>query len=148
ATELLHHDAIGMADVWNAALLASALLAAAIAWVALRGMATWQRALVASAVGLVPWTWLLAGHAMEFGFVNAPIAFALLLACWLAWSDAPRSPDTAMVALSGLAVGLLATWAPLVVVPLVLGIWLLLRTRREGGSRLPAASVVVALGVM
>jgi len=148
ATRLLHHDLVGMADVWSLALLAASLLAAAIAWVGLQGLAPWQRTLVAGAVGLVPWSWLLAGHAMEFGFVNAPIAFALLLGAWLAWLAAPRSPDTAMVALSGLAIGLLATWAPLAVVPIALGAWLLLSTRREGRGRLPSPSVLVALGVL
>ena len=97
---------------------------------------------VASAIGsLLPLTWFVAGLPIEYGYFNVHVALPLLLASWLAYLGARRSPAIALGALVCLSALLLVTWSPVVLVPVVLGAMLSARHR----SRLLAMRPVAAL---
>ena len=82
-------------------------------------------------MGLVPWTWFVSGLGLKYGFNNALLSGVLVTTVWIAWIESRRHPvlGTAWQALA--ATALVATWAPLVLVPLALGGLLLIRSWRE-----------------
>jgi hypothetical protein len=111
-------------------------------------------AAVASAAGVMPWTWFVAGYALSYGFWNALVALAILLLLWLAWLGTPRHPvlGSALCATGGLT--MLATWAPLTVLPGVMGVVVLgrhwrnhLALRRRPRALIAWLLAVGALGV-
>ncbi len=99
--------------------VAMAVLSVLVAVVAVRGLANRPGTAVAAALlgGLLPFTWLVSGFAFQYGFWNAIFAAVLLAATWLVWLDARRSPTLTSALLALSALGLVATWAPLLVVP-------------------------------
>ncbi len=99
--------------------LSMAVLGVLTAVIATRGLATRPGTAVVAAVlgGLFPFTWLVSGYSFQYGFWNAIFAAVLLAATWLVWLDARRSPTMASALLALSALGLVATWAPLVTVP-------------------------------
>ena len=97
-------------------------------------------ALGAVLVGCFTYSWFVVGFSMTYGFANVPLAL-LLLACSLL--VARGTPSTAVLRTAVLVAGtvlLLATWAPLAVVPAALGLVALL----GGGPRGLVARLVAA----
>lgn len=141
--EVLAHDVTGAAQAWLVILLASSLLAGAIAWRSLPAVSTRGRAVVTALIALLPLGWSAAGSALPFGFVNAGLAVALAFAAWLGWLEARSRPLGGAVILSGAAIALLATWAPMAALPLALGLATLIRAPRDWWRGLRGPRLVV-----
>ncbi|MHC5795178.1 hypothetical protein ACVXZ4_03390 [Lacisediminihabitans sp. FW035] len=141
AQNLLGHDLAAFTVVWTLILAATCILtgaavASAIPKRSLRTVA------VTSALGsLLPLTWFVAGLPVQWGYFNANVVLPILLATWLAFLASRRFPIAALVVITGLTTLVLATWAPLVLVPGALGIVIL---RRDWG-RIRSLSGVAAL---
>jgi hypothetical protein len=136
--DLLRHDVSRVAVFWLLASLGAALLAALIGARSVHGGTRIARIAGAAIVGVIPLTWFVFGFASQFGFYNATVTVLLLLASWLAWLEARVAPVAAAATLSLATVALLATWAPLAVIPLALAAMAVLSRwaslRRSGGK--------------
>jgi len=75
------------------------------------------RFIAAVGVGLIPWTWFIGGFAFRFGFYNVSLSVLALVALWVIWQEARRSPALGVAALLLSSTVLLAVWAPLVLLP-------------------------------
>lgn len=115
--DLLAHDVAGFASFWLVAALTAAVLAALIGARSVHGGTRTARIVAAGLCSLLPVSWFTFGFATQFGFYNATLALVLLLATWLAWLEARVAPVSAAAVLSLAAVALLATWAPLAIIP-------------------------------
>lgn len=143
AAQLLRHDVTREAQLVLLMTLAAATLAGLVAARAIPTRHGVLRAVAGAGAGGFVLGWYVLGFTAELGFLNAPIAVLVLLAAWVCWSDVERSPLAAGAGLLLAATLLLATWAPLVVVPLALGVaGLFVAGRRLLVRRGPAWSVV------
>ncbi|HEY8912563.1 hypothetical protein [Lacisediminihabitans sp.] len=143
---LLAHDLASFTLVWTLILAATCILTGAV--VASAIPARYPRAVaVASALGsLLPLTWYVAGLPVQWGYFNANVVLPVLLATWLAFLASRRFPLVALVVLSGLTTLVLATWAPLVLVPGALGIVILVRDWKRIRSLQGPAALALGLG--
>jgi len=154
---LLAHDLASLTVVWTIILAATCILTGAVVASAIPKRYPHAVA-VASALGsLVPLTWYAAGLPAQWGYFNANVVLPILLATWLAFLASRRFPVTALVVLSGLTTLVLATWAPLVLVPGALGIvilvkhWKLIRLLQGPAALilvLGAAQVIAWVGIV
>lgn len=117
-SELLRHDVTVVAVFWLLASMGAALLAALIGARSVHGGTRTGRLIGATIAGLMPLTWFMFGFSSQFGFYNATLTLVLLLASWLAWLESRVAPFAATATLSLATVALLATWAPLAILPL------------------------------
>lgn len=118
ATELLRHDITRVVEFWLLAGLGSGLLAGLVGYGAATGARAWRRWVAALLAGLLPISWFVFGFATDYGFYNATIVIVLLVVAWLLWLEATRHPMISSALLGLAAVGMLATWAPLALIPL------------------------------
>jgi hypothetical protein len=103
---------------------------------------------IASAAGsLLPLTWLISGLPIDFGFFNVPFAIPILMACWLLFLGAERSPLASLVSLLAAATLLLLIWTPGLLIPVFLGIVIAVSDRRRL-LRLRAHAYAVPLGLV
>jgi hypothetical protein len=117
--------------VWTA-LLAACCITTGVVVASVVDPARRAVVVVASAAGsLLPLTWFVAGLPIEFGYLNVHVALPLLLASWLAYLGAQRSPVIALGALVSLSALLLVTWSPVVLIPVALGTLVAARHRRQ-----------------
>ncbi|MCU1543555.1 MAG: hypothetical protein JWM50_1420 [Microbacteriaceae bacterium] len=91
---------------------------------------TVTRAVTGAIGSLLPLTWFITGLPIDFGYLNAHFALALLLACWLVFLASDRTPAPALTVLVALAILLLLTWTPVVLVPVAFGVVVAVRHRR------------------
>lgn len=155
ASELLRADIGGFAQVW---MLLIALTCVLCGLVAIRLVGR-QRPIVAALTGavasLLPMTWFVSGYPLEYGFFNADVILPLALVCCLAFLEVRRRPAAALLAFFFAATAMLATWGPLVLIPVSFGLVAVVRHFRalvaERGWMLVALIVgvvqVVAYGV-
>jgi len=118
----LANIAAGSADIWIFALFATSILAALITWSQIkRRVNIWLKLAAVVAVGILPLTWYFAGFALQHGFHNSTLSLVMLLACWHIWLESPRlNPAITIGLLSFGTVALLATWAPMALIPISL----------------------------
>ena len=148
ARNLLAHDLSSFTLIWTLILAATCILTGAV--VASAIPARYPRAVaLASALGsLLPLTWYVAGLPVQWGYFNAHVVLPLVLGAWLVFLASRRFPVAALVVLSGLTTLILASWAPLVLVPGSLGIVVLVRDwSRIRALRGPAA-LALAVGTV
>jgi hypothetical protein len=124
---LLAHDLSAFTLIWTLILAATCILTGVVVASAIPARLPWAIA-AASAVGsLLPLTWYVTGLPVQWGYFNASLVLPVLLATWLAFLSSRRFPVVALVVISGLTTLVLATWAPLVLLPGALGIVILVR---------------------
>lgn len=129
--DLLRHDVGRFATFWLVTTSLSSLLAALIGARGVHGGSRIARIGAAAVTGAMPFTWFMFGFASQFGFYNASLTLLLLLASWLAWLETRVAPVIGAAVLSLAGVALLATWAPVAAVPVLLAVFALV-------SRLPS----------
>lgn len=136
SAELLGHDLQRNAQLWIVVVLLASVIAALLVVRAARGQSTTVRVAAAAIGGAIPLSWYVTGVSLQFGFMNAPLAVALLCALWVVWTEAPRAPVAALGALALMTTAMLTSWAPLAILPLTLGAGLVLthRSRLWGES--------------
>jgi hypothetical protein len=151
ADAVLLHDLQLQSQFWLLAMLATAVLVGLAVAARIRRMRPLPAVVAVVAATLLPFSWFVAGNAMQFGFINSTLALVLLLAAWIAWERLAVSPWGALAVLSASIVMMLATWAPLAVIPLGLTVVALFRLGRAWWSDLRArgwlALILVALPV-
>ncbi len=142
--DLLHHDVGRFAAFWLIATSVAGLLAALIGARSVHGGSRTARVVAAAIAGVVPFTWFMFGFATQFGFYNATLTLMLLLATWLAWLETRVAPFIGAAVLSLAAVALLATWAPVAVLPFGLAVCALVsHLRRITRGRLDLRSIAL-----
>lgn len=118
ATELLRHDVARQTELW----VLLTLLAAALAGIVVARAVPPSRPALRFGAGLlgsaIPLSWYATGAMLEFGFLNAMLAVALLLVVWLLWQELPSQPVLSSALLLITTSLLLAAWAPLAILPL------------------------------
>ncbi|MBX3094077.1 MAG: hypothetical protein KF680_05980 [Cryobacterium sp.] len=119
--ELLAHELQRNAQLWIVVVLLASLVGGLLVARAAHAQRTTVRICAAALGASVPLTWYVAGISFQFGFMNGPLVVALLGALWVVWSDALRAPLTSLGVLALLTTALLASWAPLAILPLALG---------------------------
>lgn len=94
-----------------------------------RGTRPVFRVLAAIIAGAVPMTWYFSGFALIFGFYNSTLTLLILLAAWHIWLESPGLNPVLTTALLSLAtIAMLATWAPVALIPAGLAALVLVRT--------------------
>ena len=143
---LLAHDLVALSTFFALALaIASTLIGMVAASLLPRG-----RALAAGAASLLGCTWLVAGLPIDSGYLNGPISIALLLLAWLAFLDSERAPIFSLSLQLGVAILVMSTWSPLLVVSLALLIatlmrsWVVVRVLR-GRAAIPVVVAIAAI---
>lgn len=136
---ILQNDVTRAAQLWVLLIFATCILAALICWRATRGSANMPLRIVAAAlVGVVPLTWYYAGFAISAGFYNSTLTLLILLAAWHIWLESDTiSPVLAIGLLSIATVAMLATWAPVAVIPAALAGVKLCTALWRAGRQLP-----------
>jgi len=128
ATGLFEHDIVRFVTFWLLAAGVSSVLAGVVGYRATRGTTTGRRWAAAVIAGLLPSTWFVFGVATDYGFFNGTVAVLLLCAVWIVWLDGEEHPLAGVLVLGLAAVCLLATWAPLALIPLALAAALAIRS--------------------
>ena len=151
--QLFEHDVSAYAQLWFLLIITTSVLSALVAaQVMPSGTPRWFAVLAANAVALVPLTLFVSGYAVRFGFFNATLSLVILLCAWLVSRSDSVSPAIRLSLLGFASLALLATWGPLVVLPVALGLhplWqLMCQVRHEGATGLrklilPGAVIVV-----
>jgi hypothetical protein len=125
--DLLLHDLASLTVIWTLILAATCILAGVVVASVIPKRNPVLVA-VSSALGsLLPLTWYIAGLPVQWGYFNATVVLPIILSAWLAFLASRRFPVAALVVLSAITTLVLATWAPLVLVPGALGIVILVR---------------------
>ena len=114
---LLAHDFTGLGVVWMLLLAATALGAGAVAASIIERSRTGIVAVTSAAGSLLPLTWFVAGLPIEYGYLNAHLVLPIALAAWLIYVASPGRVVPAIAVQLCIATLLLATWSPLVVLP-------------------------------
>lgn len=151
AGAILSHDLGAYASTWAALIVMSCVLAGAVGYAVVQQSSRLAgipaRATVA-ATSLLPLGWFWTGYPIKFGFINAHVAFVVLLASILGYFCTLRRPGMG-IAIHLLAIVLtLLTWSPLAVLPAALAITQALSALRSVAKlsrRARAASLIVAL---
>ena len=148
---ILSHDLGAYASTWAALIVLSCVLAGAVGYAIVRQsprLAHVPAAATIALTSLLPLGWFWTGYPIKFGFINAHVAFVILLASILGYLCTLHRPGM------GLAMQLLATvltlltWSPLAVLPAALAVTQTLGALRAVATwsrRARAASLVVAL---
>ena len=121
--DLLAYDISAYAQLWFLLIVATAALSALVAKQAMpQRSPLWFGIVSANAIALVPLTWFVAGYSILFGFFNATLSVVILLCSWLVARGQSVSPGIRLSALGMASLALLATWGPLAIIPVALGI--------------------------
>lgn len=140
-----HHDAAAAMAAhvtaysltWHSVLVFNVLLAGLLARSLARASGGSNRVVAAITVasGLIPFSWLYSGYAIDLGFFNTHIAVAALIVSALVARERKRYPLLVLAAQCALATVLTVTWTPVaavVGVHIVVGVWGVLRSRVSG----------------
>lgn len=128
--DLLAHDLHRASEALLLMVGATSLLAGLLVASAFPASRVWSRAVLGLVAAVIPWTWSLAGLVFVYGFWNSLPAASLILAAWVAWTSSERRPVVSSGVLAIVGTGLLAAWAPLVLLPAGLGLAVVVWRRR------------------
>lgn len=128
--DLLAHDLYRASEALLLLVGATSLLAGLLVAAAFPVARVWSRAVLGLLAAVIPWTWSLAGLVFVYGFWNSLPAAILVLAAWAAWTSSERRPVVSSGVLALVGTGLLAAWAPLVLLPACLGVAVVVWRRR------------------
>lgn len=127
SSTLLAHDVSLQGQTWSAVVILSAVVAGIIASTSLNKKNPFLRILGIVGSMALPLSWFYSGYAVQFGFYNASLATLILLTVWIVWGNHHLDPTLSFLVLCLGSIAILATWAPLVLVPGFLGVFLLVR---------------------
>lgn len=127
--DLLRHDISAFALVWAILIALTCYLAGAAAAVVIDPTRRAAVVIASAGISLIPLSWFVTGYPIEYGFFNTHLALPIVFASWIAAISAARNPDIAFASLLGAATLMLAVWSPLVLIPLLLSVFVLVRHR-------------------
>lgn len=147
-TELLRADIGAFAQIWMLLIALACILCGLVAGRLVRRDRPVVAVVTAAGASLLPLTWFVTGYPLEYGFFNSDVILPLALVCCLAFLEVRRRPAAALVVFLLAATAMLATWGPLVLIPVAFGIVVLVRHWRvliaERGWMLAALIVAIA----
>ena len=148
AHDVIAHELNSLAAAWTVSIAVICLLAGVFAASTVARARPRLAAVAGAGVSLLPLSWLIGTYAVEYGFYNAPIALALLLASAIVAYNGKQAPGFAAVLLVVAAVAMLATWSPLVVIPGALALHIVVENRRAllASPRWVKALIAVPVG--
>ncbi len=125
AGAILSHDLGAYASTWAALIVMSCVLAGAVGYAVVQRssrLAGIPAQATIAATSLLPLGWFWTGYPVKFGFINAQVAFVILLASILGYFCTLRRPGLG-IAIQLLAIVLtLLTWSPLAILPAALAL--------------------------
>src|SRR5690606_27798038 len=104
----------------------------------------WAARFAVTGTSLLPLGWFWTGYPIKFGFINAHVAYVVVLATVAAYLGLVRKPWLGLALQLLAAVLLILTWSPLAVFPAVLGVAhmaVVLRGWRELAARVRVGTV-------
>lgn len=120
SADLLLHDTTAIGNLWLLFVIAASELACVVVMRLVPNRhPRWQIVLGVTGA-LLPWSWYVAGWSFNLGYLNASLSLVILLGAWIAWREGQISPVVVSFALALSTTALLATWAPLALIPLAL----------------------------
>ena len=128
--DLLAHDLHRASEALLLLVGATSLLAGLLVASAFPTSRVWSRSVLGLLAAVIPWTWSLAGLVFVYGFWNSLPSAILVLAAWAAWTSSEHRPVVSSGVLALVGTGLLAAWAPLVLLPGCLGVAVVVWRRR------------------
>jgi hypothetical protein len=128
--DLLAHDLYRSSEALLLLVGGTSLMAGLLVAAVMPASRPWSRAVLGLVAAAIPWTWSFAGQVFIFGFWNSLPAAILVLSAWSAWVHAERHPLVSSGLLAVIGTGMLAAWAPLVLVPASLGVAVVVWRRR------------------
>jgi len=131
--------------VWMLLIAATCLLTGAVVGSMMPSGRPGLVALASGSGSLLPLTWYVTGLPVQWSYLNANVAIPLALGAWLVFLGARRRPLVAFFVLTGFITLTLATWSPLVVIPVSLAIVILVRERARFRMLSGVSAVAFAL---
>ena len=118
----LQTDVSALASLWAALIGLSCLLIGALIQNSTGERNSHRNRLrvISGLASLLPLSWFISGYPLDFGFFNSQLALPLLIASLLAFYSTKSNSWVNLLIQPVLGTFLLATWAPLVLVPLAL----------------------------
>jgi hypothetical protein len=144
-SDLVAHDIALAGQLWLLVISVTALIVAHLVSESLASASTGIRWVGTLGSGLLLYTWYFAGYSTQFGFYNASIALVVMVCAWVAWNSRHLTARWQSLLLSAATLSMLATWAPLTLIPAGLVLAQLIQRRRELVARVREI-VVAALG--
>lgn len=125
---LLEHDLSAMALTWGFLIAATCVLAGLVSAAIVRrsGASAKMETVGAFIASLSVLSWYFTGYPMEYGFLNTHVTLVVLLSALLVYLNSDRAPVLAVGVLAFAVTLTLASWSPLVVIPLGLALALVL----------------------
>lgn len=144
-SQLLIHDLTKISEAWSLMILISSVLMGLIAW----GLLSRVRHIVlvncvVVLAAIYPLSWYVNGFAIMFGFLNVSLSTLLLSLTWLIWQQGSSAKIMGAGLQLFLSVLFLATWPPLVVIPLGFAAGMLAQSWRKKFSRVDIAVISIA----
>jgi hypothetical protein len=153
ASSLVARDFATYVTLWHVVICMLGAMTGLVAWLLMRRAgiarfgALWGGSALLSTAIL---TWFVTGYAAEFGFFNTHLALIVVLALMAVVIAEPHRPAVVVVVAAWSSMVMLATWSPLVLVTLALGVPALLawlpRVRRQSAA--VTAATLVSLGAL
>ena len=84
-------------------------------------------AMISALGSLLPLTWFVTGLGVQWGYFNVDVVLPVVLAAWLVYLNSDQHPFVALLCLVGFAILALATWTPVALLIVALGIALAVR---------------------
>jgi hypothetical protein len=144
-SDLVEHDIALAGQLWILVISVTALIVAHLVSETLATSSATIRWIGTLGSGLLLYTWYFAGYSTQFGFYNASIALVVMVCAWVVWNSRHLTARWQSLLLSAATLSMLATWAPLTLIPAGLVLAQLIQRRRELVARVREI-VAAALG--
>ena len=145
--DVLTHDVMAVSALWAAVVLLTSVLLGLSAWSLVpKKSSPFASSFVILVAATFPLTWYVTGFATMYGFLNASLSFLLLILAWMMWQFGKRNASYGLSGQLILCVIVLATWPPLVLVPLTFSILTIVLARKmvlDDGLPLLVASMIL-----
>jgi hypothetical protein len=146
---LLRHDLVAFSIAWLVVIALLSLLSGLLAIVVASSFKLSKNLTsISAAIGSVlPLSWFMSGYPIQYGFMNTHVVLVILLSTLLIFLSDKSHPGKSLSAVMAGATLTLASWSPLVLMPLTLGLALFIRNWRNILQSRGANFLVVGLGI-
>jgi hypothetical protein len=131
--DLLRHDIVAFSVAWLVVIALLSLLSGLLSIVVASSFKLSKTLTsISAAIGsALPLSWFITGYPIQYGFMNAHVVLVILLSTLIIFLSDKSHPGKSLSAIMAGATLTLASWSPLVLIPLTLGLALLIRNWRR-----------------